>query len=86
MPLFQLRYSPPSLLEPETVLARDAIDAIDQCKQRLAARGGDRAILLLDGAVLHTFAETDPPVLSAPRPIDMDQLFASAGIYVFRTP
>ncbi len=85
MPLFQLRYSPPSGLEPETVLASDVFDAVIQARNRLERQGGAGGVLFLDGVVVQSFDPVGSFRRGVPTDIDMDQIFASAGIYVFRS-
>lgn len=79
---FQLRYEGDAAPDPETLTARDVLEARELAAERFRASGAMRAVLWSDGAVLHVFDVASPEVPED----ETAQLLAAAGIYVFRAP
>lgn len=79
---FQLRYEGDAAPDPETLTARDVLEAREIAAARFKSSGAARAVLWSNGAVLHVFDVASP---DAPED-ETAQLLAAAGIYVFRAP
>lgn len=79
---FQLRYEGDAAPDPETLTARDVLEAREIAAMRFKASGALRAVLWSNGAVLHVFDVVSPE----PPEDETAQLLAAAGIYVFRAP
>lgn len=80
MPQFSLRYQGDDAPEPETLFARDAVEALDLARERFATVPAPRAVLWSDGAILHVLARDQEDMYDQGR--SLDQLLASAGVYV----